>query len=72
MRDSLCFNAGLIMALYRLYTLNKQGQIFGPADLIEADTDESAIRKAKRLRSSLDQELWQDDRIVIRLKTGTS
>ena len=60
------------MALYRLYTLNKQGQIFGPADLIEADTDESAIEKAKRLRSSLDQELWQDDRIVSTLKVGTS
>jgi hypothetical protein len=55
-----------------LYTLNKQGQIFGPADLIEADTDESAIEKAKRLRSSLDQELWQDDRIVITLKVDTS
>ena len=59
------------MAFYRLYTLNKQGQIFGPADLIEADTDESAIEKAKRLRGSLDQELWQDDRIVTTLKSGT-
>lgn len=59
------------MASYRLYTLNKQGQIFGPADLIEADTDESAIEKARRLRNNLDQELWQDNRMVIALKTAT-
>jgi hypothetical protein len=59
------------MASYRLYTLNKQGQIFGPADLIEADTDESAIEKAKRLRNNLDQELWQDNRMVTALKSAT-
>jgi hypothetical protein len=59
------------MPQYRLYTLNKLGRIFGPADLIEADNDEDAIVKAQRLQSTLDLELWQDDRVVTTLPAGT-
>jgi hypothetical protein len=45
---------------YRLYTLNKRSQIVGSACLIQAETDEDAIAKAKRLQTSLDIELWQE------------
>jgi hypothetical protein len=53
---------------YRLYTLNKRSQILGSAYIIQAQTDEDAIAKARRLQSSLDIELWQDARIVIKLR----
>jgi hypothetical protein len=69
--ESLAFDSlGSAMPQYRVYTLNKLGRIFGPADLIEADNDEDAIVKAKRLQTTLDLELWQDNRAVTKLPAG--
>ncbi len=57
---------------YRVYTLNQQSQPVGPAHIIKAETDEDAIREAKkRFRTGLDLEVRQDSRIVITLKAGT-
>ena len=58
------------MAHYRLYTLTKNGRIFGAADIIDADTDEDAVAMAKRLQNSLDVELWLEGRMVTRLSSG--
>jgi hypothetical protein len=58
------------MKQYRLYALNKHGRIVGPANIIQADTDEDAIAEAKRLQTSLDVELREDARFVTTLRAG--
>jgi hypothetical protein len=52
------------MADYRLYYLSRDGLI-GFADWIQADTDESAIIKARALRpGEYKCEVWRKSRLV--------
>ena len=57
---------------YRIYTLTKEGRIFGAANVIEAASDEDAIGKAKRMQGALALEVWQGDRVVTKIEIGTS
>lgn len=54
---------------YRLYQLDRSGHIVGPPDGFSCENDEAAIESAKRLVDSHHVELWQLDRLVIRLKS---
>jgi translation initiation factor IF-1 len=53
---------------YRIYTLNDNNRIAGPAEVIACDDDMEAIARAKRLLDGHDVEIWRGDRVVIRLK----
>jgi hypothetical protein len=56
-----------IVADYRLYHLDKSGHVAGPPDGLTCDNDETAIERARRLLDDHDLELWQRDRLVMRL-----
>ena len=56
---------------YRLYTLNKRGQIVASPYTIQAETDEDAIAQARRYGRGFDLELRQDARVVTTLRAGT-
>jgi hypothetical protein len=60
------------MSQYHLYTLNKRGRLFGPAQVIEAANDDEAAAQAKRFQNGLDQELWHSDRLVLTLNAVRS
>jgi hypothetical protein len=55
------------MAEYRVYRMDKAGHIDGPPDGIICASDEAAIERAKRLVNGHDIEVWQLDRLVVRL-----
>jgi hypothetical protein len=53
---------------YRLYQLDTSGHIAGPPDGFNCEEDGEAIERARRMMDANDVELWQMDRLVIRLK----
>jgi hypothetical protein len=53
---------------YRVYHMDEDGHIDGPADGIVCESDEVAIVRAKHLLDGHDVELWQCDRLVIRMR----
>jgi hypothetical protein len=55
------------MTEYRLYQLDKAGHIDGPPDGIVCESDEAAIERAKHFVNGHDIEVWQLDRLVVRL-----
>jgi hypothetical protein len=54
---------------YRLYRLDKDGHVAGPADGFKCEDDQMAIARAKQLMDGHDVELWQLGRLVVRLKS---
>ena len=55
---------GGLMAEYRVYRLDGSGQI-SRAEWIEADDDDTAVRKARDLKDScVTCEIWQRERLV--------
>ena len=56
------------MPEYRLYTLLNGDKIAGPATRVECSSDEEAISQAKKFISGLDIEVWQDARLIARLR----
>jgi hypothetical protein len=55
------------MAEYRLYCLDGAGRI-SLAEWIDADTDEEAIAKARKIEhGAIKCEVWQRNRLVARL-----
>lgn len=58
------------MQTYRLYCLDGVGKV-ASAEWIEADADESAIDIAQTLRGSRSCELWQGNRLVMRIGSGS-
>ena len=59
------------MALYRCFFLDSNNHIMGPAEMIEADDDATAIDRAQRLCDENPDcrhiELWDEARRVRRL-----
>ena len=49
---------------YRLYILNKEDRLIGPALLIDAEADEVAIAEAIRRFDGVAAELWDGERLV--------
>jgi hypothetical protein len=56
------------MPYYRLYHLDKAGHIAKPPDGFTSKNDEVAIARAMLLVAGKDVELWQLDRLVVRLQ----
>ncbi|MBV9956087.1 MAG: hypothetical protein JOZ70_12650 [Pseudolabrys sp.] len=55
------------MTEHRVYFLNRERHVIGPPTLIEADTDEYAIHRARQLLDGKDIEVWQLQRLVARI-----
>jgi hypothetical protein len=54
---------------YQLYHLDSSGHIDRPPDGFACENDEAAIAKAKQLVDGHDVELWDLDRLVVRLES---
>ena len=54
---------------YRLYEI-RAGRISDQPIMVDADTDQAAIEKAKKLLVRYDGELWYNARLVARLSGG--
>ena len=52
---------------YRVYMVGRDGRFLGPAKELECADDEEIVAKAMRMGSSLDLEIWDDTRLVVRL-----
>ena len=75
-QTSVCVNAnwgrlptGALMADYRVYQLAEGGHIRSPPETFACEGDEAAIQIAERMVDGRDVELWQLDRLVIRLRS---
>jgi hypothetical protein len=49
---------------YRLYTLNQEGKVWGPAHIVECKDDEAALAEGRRYVDSHDIEVWRDNKRV--------
>ncbi|HWN52178.1 MAG TPA: hypothetical protein VNO18_20570, partial [Xanthobacteraceae bacterium] len=61
-----CYH-GAQMGDYRVYQLDEDGHIRSPPKVFRCESDEAAIQRAERMVDGHDIELWQLDRLVIRL-----
>lgn len=55
------------MPEYRIYTVDFNGHIFGPAKVIECSGDDGAVQLALLAMEVHDVELWQGERLVMRI-----
>lgn len=55
---------GDIMIEYRVYQLDRDGRIEGPAEILHAEDDDAALIKAQRYLKDRALEIWADDRRV--------
>ena len=53
---------------YRIYQLDESGHIGGPAEVIQAPSDNAATQVVMQMRDGRDLELWQGARLVVSLK----
>ena len=59
------------MPEYRIYLTAADGRILGPAIVLECADDPEALSKTSQATSShATLELWQGNRLVLRLPTG--
>jgi hypothetical protein len=54
------------MPEFRIYRLDRDGRISGPADVIECADNQEATIKAMQLVDGHDVELWRGTRLVAR------
>jgi hypothetical protein len=57
------------MRQYLVYRFTKDDHVAGPADLIECEDDEGAIKQATAMLVGLDIGIWEGRRFVTRLKS---
>jgi hypothetical protein len=55
------------MPEYRIYTLDFNGHIVGPAKVIECADDDGAVQEALLAAGGHDVELWEGKRLIVRL-----
>lgn len=55
---------------YRIYKLNEQGHVTGPALVLVCEKDADVIRKVESLIDGHDVEILERTRLVARLKSG--
>jgi hypothetical protein len=60
------------MSWYRIYRIDDEGHIKGPAIPIEAETDQQALKQARQYVDSLAIEVWDGPRLIGRLAPDTS
>jgi hypothetical protein len=56
------------MPYYRAYLLDTSGHAYGPAYHLICDSDDEAMERARRLIGSQLFEVWNVDRLVLRLE----
>jgi hypothetical protein len=54
---------------YGIYRLSVDNNIFGRPEVVDCDSDQEVIARAKARLDGLDVEVWDGPRIVIRLKS---
>jgi hypothetical protein len=54
------------MQQYRIYSIDPDGHIYAPAEVIECVDDQEAIQKAQQAVDGHDIELWNHKRLVVR------
>ncbi|HTE77622.1 MAG TPA: hypothetical protein VK653_12920 [Xanthobacteraceae bacterium] len=57
------------MPHYSIYRLSVDNNIFGRPEVVDCDSDQEVIARAKARLDGLDVEVWNGPRIVIRLKS---
>ena len=57
------------MPHYGIYRLSVDNNIFGRPEVVDCDSDQEVIARAKARLDGLDVEVWDGPRIVIRLKS---
>ncbi len=57
---------------YRIYKLNAQGHVTGPALVLVCEKDADVIRKVESLIDGHDVEILEQSRLVARLKSGAT
>lgn len=57
------------MPYYRMYRVDADGHILGPAQIVSCDSDEEIIRKATAEANGVDLEVWEHARLVARIKS---
>ena len=55
------------MVEYRIYTIEKDGHIASPPQILEAEDDYTAVEKAQQFRDGKVIEIWTGKRLVVRL-----
>jgi hypothetical protein len=60
------------VAHYRLYGVSPEGNILGPANVVECDEDHEAIAQGQRLVNGAAVEIWEGARFVTRLSPKVS
>jgi hypothetical protein len=60
---------GGVMYEYRLYRVDSLGHVAGTPECFSCESDEAAIERARQAVDGHDMELWQLDRLVIRLES---
>jgi hypothetical protein len=57
---------------YRIYKLNAQGHVIGPALVLICEQDADVIRKVESLVDGHDVEILEGARVVTRLQSGAA
>jgi hypothetical protein len=57
---------------YRIFKLNAQGHVTGPALILTCEQDTDVIRKVESLVDGHEIEIWQGARIITRLRPGAA
>jgi hypothetical protein len=57
------------MSEYRIYRLDKNGRIADADEVIDCDTDQQAIERAKQMVNGHGIEVWQRARRVVEFKS---
>jgi hypothetical protein len=60
------------MPYYRIFRVDQQGHVSRPATVVDCPDDDSARESAKAMLDGADLEVWQEKRLVARLKSNES
>ena len=55
------------MPEFRIYRMSKDGNILGPATIVECADEDEALQKAQQAVDGHDVELWDGGRLICRL-----
>jgi hypothetical protein len=56
------------MAAYRIYWIDRRGHVCAPAIIIECETDQQAIERARKDEGALAVELWNGAELIHRFE----
>ena len=56
------------MPAYRIFAISEDDYIVGPPASVICESDQAAVRKAERLKSNYDIEVWDESRLIARVE----